>query len=209
MKKNYFFIVSVFLLLLSLVAFSDNLFYDIGQESNSDPKFVIHGLFFLAWFIILVIQSKHVRERNIKAHIKLGMWGMGIAIGVIISTFYVFYTEFKGWSVMPGFVKANRIFTVTFTLMVLLAYIKRKNAAAHKRLLFVGTVYVLGPVIGRVADKLCGGSELSYLTFELVIWNGLFISLFINDLITLKKVHKVSWIGFIWFYIIWAISVID
>ena len=55
MRKNYFFWASFFLLFLSVFAFSDNLFYDVKQESNSDPKFIIHGLFFLAWFIILVI----------------------------------------------------------------------------------------------------------------------------------------------------------
>ncbi len=40
MKKNYFLVASVALLLLSIIGFSDNLFTDIGQESNSDPKYV-------------------------------------------------------------------------------------------------------------------------------------------------------------------------
>jgi hypothetical protein len=36
---RYFSIVSTLLLLLSIVAFSDNLFTDVGQPSNRDPKF--------------------------------------------------------------------------------------------------------------------------------------------------------------------------
>lgn len=37
-KRNYFYWASVFLLILSVVAFSDNLFYDVKQKSNSDPN---------------------------------------------------------------------------------------------------------------------------------------------------------------------------
>jgi hypothetical protein len=206
MPKNYFSWASIFLLVLSLIAFSDNLFYDIGQESNSDPKFIIHGLFFLAWFVILVIQSNFIRKGDIRAHRKSGMWGMGTALGVILSTFYVFYAVYEGWSAMEGFVKANRIFTLTFTVFVLLAYVTRKTPTAHKRYLFVGTLYILGPVIDRVADKLGGGSDLSFLLFETVIWNGLFISLLIYDWKTLKSLHPISWIGFIWFYLVWLFS---
>lgn len=207
MAKNYFSWISIFLLILSLIAFSDNLFYDIGQESNSDPKFIIHGLFFLAWFIILVIQSNFIRQGNYLAHRTWGMWGMSIALGVILSTFYVFYTEFEGWEVMPSFVKANRVFTVTFAILVYLAYRYRKNAGLHKRYLFVGTFYVLGPVIGRVADKLGAADDTTYLLFEAVIWNGLFLSLLSYDWQTIKKLHPISWLGFVWFYIIWLLSI--
>lgn len=209
MVKNYFSCVSILMLILSLIAFSDNLFYDIGQESNSDPKFIIHGLFFLAWFIILVIQTNFIRKGDVRAHRKWGMCGMGIALGVVLSTFYVFFAIYEGWSVMPSFVKSNRIFTVSFALLVLLAYIKRKNAAAHKRFLYVGTVYVLGPVIGRVADKLVGGGDLTYIIFEAVIWHGLFISLLIYDWHTLKRLHPISWIGFLWFYVVWGYTLFN
>jgi hypothetical protein len=60
--KNYYFqIVSTFLLVLSFIAFSDNLITDIGQESNSDLKFIIHGLFMfviIGWVIIEQIWKK-------------------------------------------------------------------------------------------------------------------------------------------------------
>ncbi|WP_026965957.1 hypothetical protein [Algoriphagus terrigena] len=206
MPKNYFSWASIFLLVLSLVAFSDNLFYDIGQESNSDPKFIIHGLFFLAWFVILVIQSNFIRKGDLLAHRKWGMWGMGIALGVILSTFYVFYEVYEGWSEMEGFVKANRILTLTFAIYILLAYVNRKTPAAHKRYLFVGTLYILGPVIDRVADKLGGSSDLSFFLFETIIWHGLFISLLIYDWNALKKLHPISWMGFIWFFLIWLFT---
>lgn len=195
-------------MILSLIAFSDNLVYDIGQESNSDPKFIIHGLFFLAWFIILVIQSNFIRQGNYQTHRTWGMWGMLIALGVILSTFYVFYAVYEGWDVMPSFVKANRIFTVTFAIMIFLAYRYRKIAGSHKRYLFAGTIYVLGPVIDRVADKFGANTDLTYLILEGVIWNGLFISLLIYDFNSLKKPHPITWVGYIWFLVIWIFSIV-
>ncbi len=206
MPKNYFSWASILLLLLAVVGFSDNLFYDVGQETNSDPKFVIHGLFFLAWFTMLVIQSNFIRKGDIKAHRKWGLLGMGIALGVILSTFYVFYAVYEGWSAMPGFVKANRIFTVSFSIMVFWAYLKRRNPALHKRLLLVGTLFVMGPIVDRVGGKLGHESDLSYFVTEAVVWNGFFLSLIIYDRKTLAKIHSVTWIGLVWFYMIWVFS---
>lgn len=56
-EKAYFPVLGVFLLALSLVAFSDNLFTDIGQPSNREPRFLIHGFFALVWFTLLAAQQ--------------------------------------------------------------------------------------------------------------------------------------------------------
>ncbi|MEJ8843759.1 hypothetical protein WG954_15310 [Lacibacter sp. H375] len=206
MRRNYFFWASLFLLFLSLVAFSDNLFYDVGQKSNSDPKFIIHGLFFLAWFIILVIQTGYIRKGNYNAHRTLGITGMLIGLGVIVSTFYVFVAVYKGWSVMPSYVKANRFFTISFAVLILLAYINRKYGVKHKRYVYVGTLYVLGPVLDRVAAKMMIDTDAGFVLFETIIWNTLFISLFVYDWRTLRKIHPISWIGYIWFYMVWTLA---
>jgi hypothetical protein len=207
MKKNYFFIASILLLLLSLLGFADNLFYDVNQESNSDPKFIIHGLFFLAWFIILVIQSGYISKGNYKAHMSLGIAGMLIGLGVVVSTFYVFVAVYEGWDVMPFYVKANRFFTTTFAVFVLLAYVNRKSVAKHKRYLYMGTLFILGPIIDRIPGNLGFEIEsfISFTLYESVIWNSFFISLFVYDWITLKRIHPISWAGVIWFYIVWVV----
>ncbi len=206
MRKNYFFWTSLFLLFLSVFAFSDNLFYDVRQKSNSDPKFIIHGLLFLAWFIVLVIQTGYIRKGNYKAHRTLGVTGMLIGVGVIVSTFYVFIAVYKGWSVMDFSVKANRFFTASFAVLILLAYLNRKNAVKHKRFIYIGTLYVLGPVLDRVAGKLMIDTLEGTVLFEAIIWNTLFLSLFVYDWRTLKKIHPISWVGFVWFYVVWLLS---
>ncbi|MCG7856502.1 hypothetical protein MD537_05975 [Flavihumibacter sediminis] len=201
-RKNHFFWGSTAMLVLAVIGFSDNLFFDLGQESNSDPKFIIHGLFFLAWFVVLVIQSGFIRQGNYKAHMRWGIVGMLIGVGVVLSTFYVFVAVYKGWSVMPFYVKANRFYTVTFAVLLWLAWRNRKNGVKHKRYLYMGTLYTLGPVLDRVAPKIGIDSFWGTVWMEVLIWNTLFLGLFLYDWRTLKRIHPISWIGVLWFYIV-------
>ena len=96
----YFSIVSVLMLFLGVVAFSDNLFTDIGQPSNRDPKFIVHGVFGLTWYVLLATQANLVRVRNLRLHRRLGIATFVVAIGVTLSTLYLFVVLWKGWANM-------------------------------------------------------------------------------------------------------------
>jgi len=205
MRKYYFQIASILLLVLSFIAFSDNLITDVGQKSNSDPKFIIHGLIMFAWFIIFAIQANFMRKGNYAAHIKWGIAGMITAIGVFLSTVYVFVAVYKGWDSMPFFAKANRIFMLSFAVLVALGYINRQNGEQHKRLIYMATLLILEPILSRVTGNLHIENVEAFIA---IVWNGLFISLFVYDWITLRKIHKISWMGFVWFYIVWGISIL-
>lgn len=204
MRKYYFLAVSILLLILSIIAFSDNLITNVGQESNSDPKFIIHGVFMFGWFIIFVVQANFIQKGDYKAHIKWGITGMIAAIGVVISTIFIFVVIHEGWDALPFFAKANRFFLPSYAILVGLGYLNRANAVNHKRFLYLATLYMLGPILDRASGHL----YLNVYIFNPVIWNSLFISLFIYDWVTLKKIHRISYLGFIWFYIVWAISIL-
>lgn len=210
MKKYYFFVVSIILLVLSFIGFSDNLITDVGQESNSDPKFIIHGLFCFAWFIILVIQTNFIKKGNYKAHMTYGIAGLIAALGVFITTLYIFIVIYKGWDNMRPDVKANRLFMLSFAVLVTLAYLKRKKLATHKRLMFVATFYMLGPILGRVMGHSILNtllvSDLSWDITFIGIWSLFFVSLLMYDWALLKKIHPVSYLGVLGFCIIWMIS---
>ncbi|WP_296703050.1 hypothetical protein [Algoriphagus sp.] len=208
MKKNYFLVTSLVLLSLSIIGFSDNLFTNIGQKSNSDPKYIIHGLFWFAWFIILLIQSNFIRKGNFKAHRKLGMLGMVAAIGVTLSTLYIFIKIYNGWDNMSEFVKASRFFLPSFSIMVLLGYLNRSNTVKHKRYMYLGTLFPLIPILDRASGRIQFGLDLvNQDLIILLIWNTLFISFFIYDWITLRKIHPITYLSFLWFYLVWVISV--
>ncbi len=150
----YFSVVSVLLLFLSLVAFSDNLITDVGQPSNRDPKFIVHGLFGLAWYVLLAVQANLVRTRRVATHRRLGIATFCVAIGVTLSTLYIFVVIWKGWDRMAVDVRANRLLLPGYAVYMLLAWTRRRQPDWHKRLILAGTFLMLGPVLSRSYDPL-------------------------------------------------------
>lgn len=198
MKHTYFFSISVFILVLAVLGFSDNLFTNVTQKSNSDPKFIIHGLFMFAWFIILVVQTNFIRKGNYKAHIRWGTMGLLAAAGTVLSTFYVFIAVYKGWDAMSYFVKANRVLMLTFALYVWLGYRHRKNPVKHKRYLYLANLFLLEPILSRIPVALV--PDPFFALFVFVVWNGLFISFLFYDWVTLRKIHPITWVSYGLFY---------
>ena len=204
MKKNYFFIVSIILLALSFFAFSDNIITDIGQKSNSDPKFIIHGLFCFAWFSLLVFQTFYIRKADYATHKRVGIIGAWIAAGVLISTVYVFVVIFMSWEETWFVAKANRFFMASYAILIILAFVNKAVSVKHKRYIYLATIYMLGPILDRVAGKL----DMDEILFNSIVWNALFISVFAYDWITIRRIHPINWIGYLWFYIVWALAIL-
>jgi hypothetical protein len=217
---SYFSIVSILLLVLSIVAFSDNLFTDVGQSSNRDAKFIVHGLFGLAWYVCLATQANLVRVRNLRLHRKLGIATFVVAIGVTLSTLYLFVVLWKGWANMEPEVRANRLLLPGYALCLLLAWQRRGRSDWHKRLIFIGTFFMLGPVVDRVYDPLIMSwaqpmlstlytkhvDEIAFLVFRWGSWIGFFLSLLLYDRKVLGRIHPATLAGCMWFVLVVLIS---
>lgn len=218
-RGSYFTVTAALLLLLSVVAFSDNLFTDVGQASNRDPKFVVHGLFGLAWYVLLLVQANLVRVRNMVLHRRLGLATMIVAIGVALSTLYLFIVLWNGWANMTAEVRANRLLLPGFVLFLFLAWWHRARPDWHKRLVLSATFLMLGPVMARCYDPLVMSwlaplfpdlaarvDEPGFLLFFYGGWAAFFVSLAMHDRRTLQRVHPVTFAGLAWFAVAWAIS---
>jgi hypothetical protein len=138
------------------VAISDNLFTNVGQPSNSDPQMVIHGLFAAAWVALFAAQAWLINLRRISAHRRVGRIGFVAGVGMALSTVYLFYSKFRGFAAMDGEVLANRLLLPVFVVCFVLAWRRRNRADWHKRLLLVGTMALLEPVLARIYDPLFG-----------------------------------------------------
>jgi hypothetical protein len=201
----YFPVVTTLLWALSVGAFSDNLFTDVGQPSNSDPKMVVHGLFGLAWASLFAIQAWLVNVRRVGLHRRLGQAGFVVAIGVTVTTLYLFYDNFRGWSAMGPEVLANRLLLPVFVVCAALAYVRRTRPDWHKRLLLIGTMALLEPVLARLYDPLFGWAiptdidraldETLFLTFLFSAWAALVGSLWVHDHATMRRIHPVTLAG--------------
>lgn len=205
------------MLVLTLVGFGDNLLTDIHQPSNSDPKFIVHGLFSLAWMLLLVLQAALIRSRNLRLHRKLGLAAAVVAAAVVLSTLYVFAEVWKGWAALEPLFRANRLLLPGFGLLVWLGYRFRGRPDWHKRLMLLATFLMMEPVLSRAFDPLLvpfmqdwpeSRIDAAFWPFLLIVWSGLFASMFVHDWRTLGRVHPVTGWVFLGFGAIWPIVLI-
>lgn len=214
MKSWYFPGVTTAMLLFAIWGFSDNLIWDIGQPSNSDPKFVVHGLFFLLWMIVQALQAFFIRTDNFRLHRAFGLASTVIFIGLTLSTVHVFAAVWKGWENMAPFVKANRILFASFFGAVSAGYLLRRRAPeTHKRLMVVGTLFVMEPMLSRVFGtmeitflKTLTDAQLDLYWYVVVfsLWAALFLSLIAHDWRRSRRIHPVTWGGAGWLIGVWS-----
>lgn len=198
--KNYFFGLSITIFIMSVIAFSDNLFTDVDQPSNSDPRMIIHGLIMFAWTIVLIIQTNQIRQLNVKQHMRFGIAGFIIAGLMLMSIFYLSYIG-PDFADLPFFGKANRIFIPTFAVMLAIAYVKRFDKTLHQYLIFSGVLLAMEPILSRF----CGNLGLDPAVYASFIWLALWLSIFIYDIISRKKLHPLLYGGFIFWIAVYMV----
>lgn len=198
----YFPVVASLLLVMALGAFSDNLFTDVHQPSNSDPQMIVHGLFAALWVGLLAAQAWLVNLRLIAVHRKLGQYAFIVAGGMALSTAYLFYSRFKGFAAMEPTVIANRLLLPVFIVCAVLAWRNRLRPDWHKRLLLIGTLALQAPVLDRLYDPVIGWAipvtidkaldETLFLIIRYVVWAALVFSLWFYDRAVLGRIHPVT-----------------
>ena len=132
--------------------------------------------------VIFVVQTNLIRKWDYKNHQRFGIASLFVAAGVVVSTLYVFGAIWDGWDNLVFYARPNRFFVPSFALLIVLGYLNRKQAEKHKRLMYLATLFMLQPVIDRVG----GIFELSPFVVIPLVWNGLFLSLFLYDWTTLR-----------------------
>lgn len=206
-RRYYFRAVFALLLLLTLVAFWDNLVTEIGQRDKRDPKIIFHALFALGWMVVLLLQATFARTGRMGLHRTLGMAGFLTAAGVTASTIYLFVAVWEGWDAMAPHVQANRILLPSFSAFILLAWFNRSRPVIHKRLVYTGSLFLLEPILTRCFEPLVlpllpalseGAEAMAFYAFMGGSWSAFFLSLVIYDLLVLRRVHPISTAAFVW-----------
>jgi hypothetical protein len=195
------------LLLLSLIAFWDNLVTDVTQPSNSNPAMVIHGLFLLAWVVLLHVQSLLPRIGRIDLHRRVGPYAFLVGVGVVASTIWLFVAVWKGWDAVRPEVLANRILLPSYAFCLVAAWHHRRRPDWHKRLVYCGTLLLLEPVLARTFDPIVGpllppmapGADMPlFFGWLFGTWSAFFAGLAVYDLLSRGRVHPITAGSVVW-----------
>ena len=113
--------------LLMVIGFSDNWLFDVGQESNSDPKYLIHAFFAFSWFTLLVIQAGLIRRKRVKIHMALGIAGVIVYAGLFVATSYIYLSRLLSEGSPEPLAMLNMAMFVFVTILIVKGLLIRKQ----------------------------------------------------------------------------------
>lgn len=208
---RYFFIVMAFLFIIFAVAgFVPD--YQLMAAKHIPVYWFahVHGIIMTCWLLVYLIQSVLARKGNIRLHKKLGLASVGLAVLVWISMGIVIYHGNIGDTVFKNVHWCNVLFLGSFMNLFALFFtwgiIVRKNAAAHKRLLYLATLIVISAGYNRILLNNGVNPTLRWIAHSsltgfpnpsgIVLYHDLLlIPLFLYDFFALGSVHKITLAG--------------
>ena len=209
---RYFFAVMAFLfLIISVVGFvpSYQAMYAGTRKFPIHWLAHVHGAFMTTWLLVFITQTLLAAKGHLKFHRQLGLLSVGLGVLIWISMWVVSVRALIGYNPPVGHFLFDVLIVqfygiVLFGLFFTWGILERKNATAHKRLLFLATLVLMQAGIDRM-HWLPGLHMALYTRFFYL--DALLIPLFIYDWFILKRIHKVTWTGTL-IYIVSQVTVV-
>jgi uncharacterized membrane protein YozB (DUF420 family) len=158
-ERRFYTLMSIAMLVAVYVGFARSFFLrPLFPEwpSPAEPVFYVHGAFFTAWMVLLVTQAVLVATRRVAIHRKLGLAGVALATGMVVLGLLGSLvaanrpTGFNGVPVPPlQFLVVPFFDLVFFAILFSVAIARRGDPQAHKRLMLLATVSLLGAAFAR------------------------------------------------------------
>ncbi len=193
-RSSFFFVMSLVGLLAVLVGFAKTFIIPVAAGSFKAPFSIhLHGAFAFGWVILFVIQTSLIRFKNYRLHIGLGMLGVFIALGTAITMLPAGVFQVKNEGSGPTAISTIVgvcTSAVIFLSLAIAGIIYRKKAAAHKRLMLLGTIEVLWVAWFRFRHYFPPFPQADFL-FGIVLPDSLIVIAWIWDKRVNGKVHPV------------------
>ena len=160
-----------------------------------EPFFYFHGALFTSWFVLLIVQPALVARGRIDLHGRLGRFGAGLAslmvvtgvVGALIAARRP--TGFVGVPIPPlQFLVVPLFDMLLFAAFTGLAIARRRDPQAHKRLMVLASIVMLGAAIARWPVGLQSYGPPGFFAIQ-----DLFVvALVIWDVVSRRGIHPVT-----------------
>lgn len=188
-REQFFFYYNLLILFIVVGTFSVNGFLNFEDLPPISLIVIIHGTLMFAWYVLVVVQAKLIRQRNYNIHITLGKLSIALAAGIVISGILMTLDSYARSS-RVDIVTVNIFITINFIILYTLALVKRSQSDKHKRFILFTSVSMILPALGRFTQA-TGINEFISILILLI----LLVIPVIYDLRTLKRVHKTTILG--------------
>ena len=204
--RHFFVVMSLLFLIISVVGFvpSYQAMYAGTRKFPIHWIAHVHGALMTSWLLVFITQTILAAKGHLKFHRQLGLFSVALGVLIWISMWIASARALIGFNPPLDHFLFD-VLIIQFYGIVLFGFfftwgiLERKNAAVHKRLLFLSTVVLMQAGIDRM--HWLPGLHMT-LSIRFFYLDSLLIPLFIYDWIVLKRIHKVTWIGTLLFIVL-------
>jgi len=154
--------------------------------------FIVHGVVFSSWLVVLVAQTALVSARQIRIHQKLGYASIAIVVAMLVLGWIMSVQAAQRGFTPPGgppplaFLAFQLFGLFAFIGLIAAAYLLRNRPETHKRLMIGATILILTPAVARIFLIFTTNAVLPK---TLAVQFGLFLACMAYDFMTRKRLH--------------------
>jgi len=155
-SEAFFFWYTLLLMLIVISGFTTSAVGRPGGVLATPLHLHVHGAIFLAWYLLLAVQTRLIARGRRALHRRLGYASLLLALTIVIVGYLVTRSVLlrpdgviAGRPALPGAVfPATDV--VNFTIACCLGYLNRRRPAAHKRFMVLAGLLMIDPAMARL-----------------------------------------------------------
>jgi hypothetical protein len=180
--------MSLLIAATAVYGFSHTIDHNLIHRSPLPPFVLyIHAIVFPAWIVFFIVQSALIRSHNIRLHRRLGGFGVGLAVAIVVvgamTAASMARFEQKDPFNSAAFIIVQVMDLSSFAVPFALAIYLRKRPEFHRRLVLIASCTLLDAAFGRIPEL--------PLVFSPPGVDALICLGMIRDLIVEHRVHEV------------------
>lgn len=154
----------------------------------------IHAVLFVGWIALLIAQAALVSTGNVGLHRRMGkiMAGWAVALVLIGPATAIMAARRPGSGVGAAPLAGDFMATIAFAILIRAGFLQRRDAPAHKRLMTLASVAIIGPAIVRWPFGFIQNGPPIGVSFVYLLPPLLLVA---YDLATRRRAHRAIWLG--------------
>jgi hypothetical protein len=189
-RQYFYFFMSLLIAATVVYGFSHTADHNLIHRSPLPPFVLyIHAVVFPGWIVFFIVQSALIRSHNVRLHRRLGWFGVGLAVAVVVlgvltsTSMARFSIQQKDPFNSAAFLIVQVMDLSCFAVPFALAIYWRKKPEFHRRLVLIASC--------ALADAAFGRFPVLPLVFSPAGVDALVCLGVIRDPIVERRVHKV------------------
>lgn len=201
MSNRFYFNMSLLLLTLVILGFGLAALSRGSNPADMPVLYHLHGLVYITWFALFVIQTHLIGKNNRGLHKKLGYSSVVLVICMLVTGFMMTeHSYVRGVSPIPDmtiqqFLVLPVIDLLGLSLFFSFAILQRNRPLVHKHSMLLSCILIMDPAIARLSFA------MGFPPAALLIHVSLVGLVIIHDRRTYGKVHPVTWLGLTWLFL--------